>query len=344
MTEATFIDLPVCDVHAHYLSEKVVSRLDRGTVRVQMETVEGVENSITANGMPVGATIHQLASVDGILEGMRAEGLEQRILSPPPFTFRYWEDPADGAALCRALNETLAAVVHEHNELLGLCTVPLQDTDAAIAELEHATRELGLAGVIVGTNVHGSNLADPRLEPFFSAAEAAGLPILVHPDFVPVVRLSDYYLINLVGMPVESATALSNLVFAGTLDRHPDLRFCFLHGGGAAPYLYGRWEVGWRVRTETRERIAKPPSDYLDLVYCDTLTHSPEALAYLVRVAGAERVVLGTDSPFDVREPDPRGHLVRAPGVTDEQRAQIERRSPHTWLTGEPAPAVEAGT
>lgn len=332
---------PVCDVHAHYLSADVLDLLDRGPIRVRLDTVDGVDDAITVKGMPVGATIHQLASIDGIVAEMRREGLEQRVLSPPPFTYRYWQDVAAGADLCRALNETLAAVVAEHDELLGLATVPLQDTDAAIAELEHATRELGLVGVTVGTNVHGENLSHPRLEPFFAAVEQAGAPVLVHPDFVSVDRLSRHYLINLVGMPVESATALANLVFDGTLDRHPDLRLCFLHGGGAAPYLYGRWNVGWRVRTETKTDIERPPGDYLGLVYCDTLTHSAEALGYLVRVAGPERVVLGTDSPFDIRDPDPRGMLAAAPGVTDEQRDQIERRSPLAWLTG-PTPQADA--
>lgn len=327
-------DGPVWDVHAHYLSEDVIGRLDRGAVRVRLDTVRDVSDSITANGMPVGATIHQLSSVDGILEGMRRERLDRRVLSPPPFTFRYWEDARAGADLCRALNETLAAVVAEHDEFVGLCTVPLQDVDAAIVEFEYATRELGLTGVTVGTIVCDENLSDPRIEPFLDVVEHANAPVLVHPDFVPAARLSSHYLINLLGMPVESATALANLVFHGTLDRHPDLRFCFLHGGGAAPYLYGRWEMGWEVRPESRTDIPRPPSDYLELVYCDTLTHSAQALRYLIDVAGPGRVVLGTDSPFDVRDPDPRGHLAATPGLSEADRAQIERHSPRTWLTG----------
>jgi aminocarboxymuconate-semialdehyde decarboxylase len=273
---------------------------------------------------------------------MRADGLERRVLSPPPFTVRYWEDPRSGAELCRALNDSLAEAVTGHDDLVGLATVPLQDIDAAIAELERATRELGLVGVEVGTFVGDENLADPRLEPFFAAVEQAGLPVLIHPDFRPNPRWSDYYLINLLGLPVESAIALSNLVFAGTLDRHPDLRLCVVHGGGVAPYLYGRWDTGWQVRTETKLRISRPPSDYLRLVYCDTLTHSVEALAYLIRVAGPERVVLGTDNPFDVRDRDARAKLAAVPDLAAAERDQIERYAPSTWLTGERAPIAEA--
>lgn len=326
--------LPVCDVHAHYLSHDAFKRLDRGLVRVGLETVNGVPDSIVANGMPVGATIHQLASVEGIVEGMRAEGLEQRVLSPPPFTFRYWEESAAAIERCRVLNDTLAEVVAGRDELLALCTVPLQDTGAAIAEFERATRELGHVGVTVGTIVGDENLTSPRLEPFFSAVEQAGAPVLVHPDFVPSPRLGDYYLVNVVGMPVETATAMANMIFSGMLDRLPDLRVCFLHGGGAAPYLYGRWEKGWEVRPEARRDISRPPREYLKEIYCDSLTHSSEALAYLIRVAGADRVVLGTDSPFDVRDPDPRGRLAATPGIGEAERDQIERRSPFTWIHG----------
>jgi aminocarboxymuconate-semialdehyde decarboxylase len=332
---------PICDVHAHYLSPAVLDRLDGGAVPVRLETIDGTVGAITARGMPVGSTIDQLASVEGIRDGMRAEGLERRVLSPPPFTFRYWEDPRPGVELCRALNDSLAEVVAGQDDLVGLATVPLQDTDAAIAELERATRDLGLVGVEVGTYVGDGNLADRRLEPFFAAVEEAALPVLIHPDFRSNLRWSDFYLINLLGMPVESAIALSNLVFAGTLDRHPELRLCFVHGGGVAPYLYGRWDTGWRVRTETKSLIHRPPSDYLRLVYCDTLTHSVEALAFLIRVAGPERVVLGTDSPFDVRDPDTRGQLARVPDLEPAQLDQIERYSPLTWLLGELAPVPE---
>jgi aminocarboxymuconate-semialdehyde decarboxylase len=264
------------------------------------------------------------------------------VLSPPPFTFRYWEDPGAGAELCRVLNESLAEAIAGHDDLVGLATVPLQDTDAAIAEMDHATRELGLVGVEVGTYVGDRNLADPQLEPFFAAAAQAGVPVLIHPDFRPNPRWSEYYLINLLGLPVETAITMSNLVFAGTLDRHPDLRLCFVHGGGAAPYLFGRWDVGWQVRTETKLQIRRPPSDYLRLVYCDTLTHSAEALAYLIRVAGPERVVLGTDNPFDVRDRDPRGQLARVPDLLPAECDQVERHSPLSWLTGERVLTPEA--
>ncbi|MFQ5879076.1 MAG: amidohydrolase family protein [Dehalococcoidia bacterium] len=326
---------PVCDVHGHFLPLSALPLLDVGPVRVTVGEVRGNPDSLVLNGMPLGATAGELSSVDYILQQMETAGVERRVLSPPPFTFRYWADVEMGVELCRRLNDGLAEAVASHPQrLVGLCTVPLQDTAAAIAELERATRELGLSGVAVGTVVRDGNLSDERLLDFFAAVADAGLPVLVHPDFVPNRRLADYYLLNLVGMPVETATAMANMIFSGMLDQLPHLRLCFSHGGGVAPYLFGRWTRGWQVRPECRDRIRRPPEEYLRLVYCDTITHSSLSLSFLIRLIGEHRVLLGTDHPFDVQDPDPRGTLAAAPGIGPEERHWVERRAPEQWLRG----------
>lgn len=327
---------PVCDVHGHYLPREILPLLEEGAGRVTLGEVNGVPDSILLNGMPVGSTIEHLCSVEFILEEMERAGIERHVLSPPPFTFRYWQETEVGVELCQRLNDALAAVVADNpNRFIGLSTVPLQSTEAAIRELERSTRELGLAGVEVGTVVGEGNLSDQRLQDFFVAVAEAGLPVLVHPDFVPNPRLARHYLINLIGMPVETATAMGNIVFSGMLERIPGLRFCFSHGGGVAPYLFGRWEKGWQVRPECRSDISRAPSEYVRLFYYDTITHSPLALSFLVRLAGANRVVLGTDHPFDVQDIDPRATVAAAPGLSDEERNTVERTAPHEWLTGE---------
>ncbi len=327
---------PVSDVHGHYLPREILPLLEEGPGRVTLGEVNGVRDSILLNGMPVGTTIGEISSVEFILEEMDRAGIERRVLSPPPFTFRYWAEPEVGVQLCRRLNESLAEVVAAHpDRLVGLCTVPMQDTASAIAELERATGELGLSGVEAGTIVRDGNLSDERLFDFFAAVADAGLPVLIHPDFVPNPRLRNYYLINLVGMPVETATAMANIVFSGMLERLPGLRLCFSHGGGVAPYLFGRWEKGWQVRPECRADISRAPSEYVRLSYHDTITHSPLALSFLVRLAGANRVLLGTDHPFDVQDIDPRAMVAAAPGLSDEERNTVERTAPHEWLTGE---------
>lgn len=337
----TTSQLPVCDVHAHYLPPEAVPLMQQGRAVVRLDTVGETADSITLNGMPVGSTIHQLSDVDGMVAAMSSAGVDHRVLSPPPFTYRYWNDPHEQLSLCRLLNDAHAQLAADHpDRFSALCTVPLQDPDAALTELERAVDQLGLHGVTCGTNVDGRNLSDAAYSRFFAAVAERGLPVLVHPDFVPNPRLDGYYLLNLVGMPTETAITMANMVMSGMFERLPNLRVCFVHGGGSAPYLFGRWNKGWHVRPEARGDTTRPPQEQLDTVFCDSLTHSPEALAYLVQVIGAERVVVGTDAPFDVEDPEPLRRLHAAPGLTDEERETIKRVTPQRWLHGHVPAAV----
>lgn len=327
---------PIWDVHAHYLPETAIDRMGSGMVSVMADTVRGLADSITVNGMPVGATVQELADIEEIIATTDRAGIDRRVLSPPPFTYRYWDEPESSLRLTRLLNNATAEVVSAHpSRFLGLATVPLQDTELAIAEMRRARDELGLSGVTLGTNVAGQNVSDRARLPFLAAVADSGMPVLIHPDFVPNPRTGDYYLINLIGMPVESAITMANMIFSGLFDVIPDLRVCFMHGGGMAPYVFGRWDKGWEVRPESHADTRAKPSDYLDHIYCDTLTHSPEALSYLVDVLGERNVVIGTDLPFDVEDPDPRGHLRNAPRLSIDQIEVIETVSPVRWLTGE---------
>jgi aminocarboxymuconate-semialdehyde decarboxylase len=329
------ITAPVWDVHAHYLPEAALEPMGRGQVEVRLETVGGVADSITVNGMAVGATIHQLSDVEGIVAATDHAVIDRRVLSPPPFTYRYWDDPAATLDLHQLINEATAAVVAAHpDRFLGLASVPLQDAEAAIGEATRAREELGLVGVTLGTNVAGGNVDDPVRRPFLAAMAEAGMPVLIHPDFVPQPRIGDYYLVNLVGMPVESGITMANMVFSGIFEEMPGLRVCFMHGGGIGPYLLGRWDKGWQVRPESRADRPTPPSQGMGNVFCDTLTHSPLALSYLVELLGESNVVIGTDLPFDVEDADPRAHLRKAPRLTETQIEVIETVSPVRWLTG----------
>lgn len=327
--------LEVWDVHAHYLPATALPAMTDGVAQVRLETVGGVADSITVNRMAVGATIQQLADLDGIIAATDRAGIDRRVLSPPPFTYRYWDDPDDSLALSRLLNEATAAAVAAHpDRFVGLATVPLQDTEKARHELHRARAELGLAGVTLGTNVAGGNISDPERRPFLVDAAESGTPVLVHPDFVPNPRIDDYYLINVLGMPTETAITMANMIFSGVFEDLDGLRVCFMHGGGSAPYLFGRWDAAWRVRPESRAQIDEPPTAQLSNVFCDTLTHSPLALSHLVEVIGPENVVVGTDLPFDVEDPDPLRHLRSAPRLDRDQIETIESVSPVRWLTG----------
>ncbi|HEX5997353.1 MAG TPA: amidohydrolase family protein [Jiangellales bacterium] len=334
-------DGPVYDVHAHYLPREALDHMGVGRAVVRLAPWCGVDEHITLNGMPVGSTIEQLSSVDSMLETMARTGIDIRVVSPPPFTYRYWSDPQDSLRLCQLLNDSTAALVAEHpTKFVGLCTVPLQDPDLALAEFTRARDQLGLTGVTLGTNVDGRNLSDPALRAFLAAVVERDAPVLVHPDFVPNDRLARHYLLNLVGMPTETATTLANLILSGALAALPDLRICFVHGGGSTPYLFGRLNKGWQVRPETREFTPDPPDRYLTNVFFDSLTHSPQALRYLVDVVGADHVVIGTDSPFDVEDTAPLRHLARVVGLTAAETEAITRTTALRWLHGDRAPST----
>lgn len=326
---------PVWDVHGHYLPETALDLMVDGQAKVEVEEINGVAESITVNGMPVGATVTQLASTESILAAMDQAGLDRRILTPPPFTYRYWDEAADTLRLCRLLNDAVASLVANHpRRLFGLCTVPLQDPALALAELERGLDELGLLGVAVGTNVAGNLLSDDSLRSFFREVTMRGAPVLVHPDFVPSPRYPGYYLVNVLGMPVETGATVAGMIFSGMLEELSNLRVCFVHGGGVAPPLLGRWIHSWETRSDTREDTAVSPLEQLGSIYWDSLTHSPATLSFLVDLVGAEHVVVGTDAPFDMEDATPLASLAAAPRLTEDQISEIRSVTPLRWLYG----------
>ncbi|MGE0216958.1 amidohydrolase family protein [Mycolicibacterium sp.] len=334
--------MTVIDVHAHYIPTDSIDMMAAGRVPVALHEDDGVPGCIALRGMRVGATIDQLSNVDSMLAAMDAAGVDVRVISPPPFTYRYWADPEETLRLHRRLNEATAAVVARHpDRFVGLATAPIQAPEQASAELQRALDELGLAGLTVGTNVDGGNLSDDGPSQVLRALAERGAPLLVHPDFVPNERIAAHYLVNLLGMPHESAIALANLILSGRLDEITGLRVCFVHGGGTLPYLIGRLDKGWAVRPETRSATAAPPSQRLDRVWFDSLTHSPLALRYLIDLVGREHVVVGSDSPFDVEEAQPLRRLRECPGLTADEEAAIVETSAMAWLRG---PHAHQGT
>ncbi len=241
------------------------------------------------------------------LPEMDTAGVDIQVLSMMVPLARYDVDPELGSGYSRIQNDAIAKVVKTHpDRFVGLATLPLQDPRAAAEELERAMGELGMKGAEIGTDVNGKNLDWPELWPFYTKAQELGAFILVHPGVPPGAgQMQDYCLYNLIGYPFVTSLAIASLIFGGVLEDFPKLKFCFAHAGGFVPYQRGRLEHGYRVKGECRGKISKPPSDYLRLLYFDTVTHYLPALEYLIRTAGADKVVLGSDYPFDVCDADP---------------------------------------
>jgi len=260
------------------------------------------------------------------LEDMDRLGVDRQVLSPPPVMFCYWAEPKACRAFCRLQNEHVASIAAgAPARFAGMATVPLQDPTLAIDELRHARERLGLSAVEIGTCPGGRDFDDPALFAFFEACRDLDLAVLVHPA-TPLVgqeRLTKYYFPLIVGNPLETALAVSKLIFGGVLERLPDLRICFAHGGGAFPFTLPRLDYGWSVRPEGPAAIPKPPREYARRIWFDSLTHSSASLRFIVEELGAARVLMGSDYPFDLGVADPVGFLAGA-GLDDATRLAIE--------------------
>ncbi len=280
---------------------------------------------ITARGKPSYLLPEVLYKPESRLPEMDNNKVDMQVLSMMTPFARYDLDPELGLGYSKIQNEAIAKVVRAHpDRFVGLATVPLQDPMEAPNELERAMKELGMKGVEIATDVNGKNLDWGELWPFYARAEKLGAFILVHPGVPPgAAQMKDYALFNLIGYPFVTSLAAASLIFGGVLKDFPRLKLCFAHGGGFLPYQRGRLEHGYRVKPECRQKIARPPSEYIRLLYFDTVTHDLSALGYLVETAGIDHVLMGSDFPFDVNDPDPVDTVCRLESISSEERMKI---------------------
>ena len=263
-----------------------------------------------------------------------SQGVGVQVLSTVPVMFSYWAKPRDGHDLSRFLNDHLASVCQSNpRRLVGLGTLPMQAPDLAVQELTRCVRELGFAGVQIGTHVNDWNLDRAELFPVFERAAELGAAVFIHPwDMMGEGRMRKYWLPWLVGMPAEVSLAICSLIFGGVLERLPSLRLCFAHGGGAFPGTLGRIQHGFEARPDLCAiDNQRAPTDYLGRFWVDSLVHDPRALRSIVELFGEDRVALGSDYPFPLGESAP-GKLIRqlqlSPAVTDKLLAHNALR----WL------------
>ena len=257
---------------------------------------------------------------------MDRKGIDISVISVTPVVFFYWLDADAGLAAARLMNDGVARMVARRpDRLRGMATLPMQDPDAAVSELERVVSEHGFRSVELGCRVRGELLSEPRYRGVLRRAQELGVFVFAHP-YVAGVLPSDlgcYYLGNLSGLPFDTALMGAHLMFCGALDELPALRIVLAHGGGHLPYQIGRLARGYKVRKEARAHTSISPVEHLRRFYFDALTHDADALRFLMEKAGPDRVMIGTDAPFDMAEEDPLAMIEALPGLSDGQRDQV---------------------
>lgn len=296
------------DVHAHYVPPEFFAAVEREPARYGVGLDRGADGRIRVlfPGAPYTRPLAPaLLDLGQRARDLDAAGVRHQVLATWMDVVGYALPPELGARWSRRFNECLAeAVKGSAGRFSGLATLPVQSPEAAADELAYAVQQLGLRGAQIGTNVLGKNLAEAGLDPLWRAASALKVPIVLHPwHVVGEERMHRHGMVRVVGYPADTTLAAGSLVFGGVADRFPELDIVLVHGGGFYPYQAGRFE-----RQYVLEPAPKPQRSAIDRLrwfHYDTITHMPAALRYLVELVGSERVVLGTDAPFDIGDAAP---------------------------------------
>ncbi len=310
------------DIHAHVLPFDCFDAVDNAGRHFGPGKIAGLkgkqESSLTSPNTA------QFWDAETRLKDMDTTGVEYEAISIIPTTITYLLDAEGGAWYSRRMNDGIARMVSEcPQRFVGIADVPLQEPGLALAELDRAVNKLHMRGVQILANIRGRDLDASELMPFYKEVQTLDIPVFIHPRPPASDRMDKYHLINLIGNPLDTTLAATHLVFSGILDKFPDLKFCLAHAGGQVPYLRGRWEHGYNVRPEAKLVIKEPPSKYLPLFYFDTITHSDSLLEYLINSVGADKVMMGTDYPFDMADPEPVARMQRLPGIPEKDKQMV---------------------
>jgi aminocarboxymuconate-semialdehyde decarboxylase len=315
----------VIDVHAHYAPYVMLRKVADGGDWF------GAKLASDANGLKTLEVRGRAGMSDarftldpaGRVAEMDRIGTDVQVISTMPVLFNYDIPTADGVASSRELNDDIASTVRQFpSRFRGLGSIPMQDVDSAVRELERCM-EIGLLGVSLATNVNGQLWDSAELEPVLAAAERLGSLLFFHANrgfMAP--HLPRYHLENTIGHPVEDTIAAAALILGGAMERHPGLRVVIAHGGGNLCYGIARMDRGWEIKPKAQV-IPKKPSEYLRSLYYDTITWGESQLRFLIDQVGADRVVVGSDYPTKMGPDSPGGWIESLGLLTDEEKNLI---------------------
>ena len=316
------------DIHAHMIPQNVWRTLDAGGHWHGMHYESSDRNALRVRSdrtIPVHPKLR--FTPEERIRDMDEQGTDVQLVSIHTPLFGYHLSSAEGTHLATEVNEEISSIAKEWPQrFAGMATLPLQDVNASIAELDRAVNVLGMKGAELDTVVNGKNWDEPEFLPFFKAAESMGAVLFYHPQpqhNLMLERTGAYNLANSLGVPLEDTLIVATLIFGGVLDACPDLKVCIAHGGGPACFGMGRMDRGWQVRPEARVNIQKPPRTYQRCLYYDCITMSEASLRFLLDTVGADRVVLGSDWPFVVWDPSPVEWVNGLESLTREEKDKI---------------------
>ena len=299
------------DIHAHIVPGAFPARGDAAEGWPSMAPAGEGQRHVMIGGKIYRTVSDRCWDVLRRLADLDVAGLARQVISPMPELFSSWMAPIDAAALLRFINDSIAAMVAEAGgRLIGMGSVPLQDLSLACEELRRL-KSLGFAGVEIASNVNGTVIGDPSLEPFFAEVEALDMAVLVHPVRpAGMDRLvGPKNLQQALAYPSEIGLAAASVITSGLLWRRPGLRLCFSHGGGTLAALLPRLEQAWKAFPALRESMAESPMQQARRLYIDALVFDAPLLTHLLGIFGETNIMLGTDYPFNFREDDPVGRL-----------------------------------
>jgi len=268
------------------------------------------------------------------ISDMDQTNVDKQVLSTIPVLFNYWAKANDGLETARFFNDHIAETsANDPDRFIGIGTVPLQNVDLSIREMERCVSDLKMPGLEIGTNVNGKNLGEKEFFPFFEAAEKLNCSLFIHPwEMMGEEQTKKYWLPWLVGMPAETTRAICSLIFGGVMERFPNLRIAFAHGGGSFPYTLGRIEHGFDVRPDlVAIDNKKSPREYLGKFWVDSLVHEEHAFNFLLAIIGADKICVGSDYPFPLGEHRP-GEMIERMQLEKNLQEKLFEKNALSWL------------
>ena len=324
------------DIHTHILPENLneVSRRFSDSRFLQIDLLDDRSAMLKKDGKAFRNVDCNCWNYKIRIEESDKIHVDIQVLSTIPVLFSYWAEDNDCLTLSQFLNDHIAEICREEpHRFIGLGTIPMQNTEMAISEMDRCINELNLRGIEIGSNINGENLSAEKFHSVFEHAEKLGCSIFIHPwEMMGEENMKKYWLPWLVGMPAETSRAICSIIFGGVLDKYPNLKIAFAHGGGAVPFTIGRIDHGYNMRPDLCAiNNNKLPSSYLKHFYVDSLVHDQKALSYLIDIMGPEQVALGSDYPFLLGEQHP-GKLIEEMNYSNSIKQRMLAGTAIEWL------------